>query len=354
MNMKEGVKRRMNNQSGINVLIIGDSEDDTLLLIRLLQKGGYDPKYKRVETPKAMHEALERETWDIVISDYEMLRFNGIEALKLYNEKGLDIPFMIVSGAIGEEAAVEAMKAGVHDCMMKNNLPRLVPAVQMELKEAESRRARKRAEEELKQTLEKLRKSLIGTIQTMALSVETRDPYSAGHQRRVSNLALTIAQEMGLSSDTIDTINMAGTIHDIGKISVPEEILRKPGTLTDIEMSPVEAHSQTGYDILKDAGLPYPIAEIVLQHHERLDGSGYPQGLKGNRILMEAKIISVADVVEALTSHRSYRPARGIDAALQVIEKNKGILDERVVEVCLKLFQEKGFSLECIANSYGK
>ena len=177
--------------------------------------------------------------------------------------------------------------------------------------------------------------------------VETRDPYTAGHQRRVSTLARTIAQEMGFTNDVVDTIRMAGIIHDIGKISVPAEILSKPGKISDIEMSLIKVHSQSGYDILKEAELPYPIAEVVLQHHERLDGSGYPQGLKGDQILAEAKIISVADVVEAIASFRPYRPGFGIDIALGEIEKNKGILyDEKAVDVCIKLFQEKGFKFE--------
>jgi len=172
-------------------------------------------------------------------------------------------------------------------------------------------------------------------------------PYTAGHQRRVSNLARAIAQEMGLSNNTVDNIRMAGIIHDIGKISVPAEILVKPGKITDIEMSLIKVHPQSGYDILKDVELPYPIAESVLQHHERLDGSGYPQGLKADQILLEARIISVADVAEAIASHRPYRPAKGIDVALEEIENNKGILyDEQVVEVCLKLFREGGFKFE--------
>jgi len=206
---------------------------------------------------------------------------------------------------------------------------------------------RKFAEEELKQTLEKLRKSLIGTIQALSSTVETRDPYTAGHQRKVSTLAHAIAQEMGLPNDTVDTIRMAGIIHDIGKISVPSEILSKPGKISDIEMSLIKIHSQSGYDILKDVGLPYPAAEIVLQHHERLNGSGYPQGLKGEQIFLEAQIISVADVVEAISSYRPYRPGLGIDVALEEIEKNKGILyNENVVQACIKLFREKGFKFE--------
>ena len=207
--------------------------------------------------------------------------------------------------------------------------------------------SRKQAEGDLKQTLEKLRKTLAGTIQAISLTVETKDPYTAGHQRRVSNLARVIAQEMGLSMDTVENIRIAGVVHDIGKISVPAEILSKPGKLTNIEMSLIQVHPQSGYDILKEAELPCPIAQIVLQHHEHMNGSGYPQGLKGDQIVLGARILAVADVMEAIASHRPYRPARGIDAALEEIEKNKGILyDAEVVEVCLRLFREKGFKFE--------
>lgn len=209
---------------------------------------------------------------------------------------------------------------------------------------------RRQSEETLKYTLEKLRKSLVGTIRAMSLTVETRDPYTAGHQKKVSNLARVIAQEMGLPSDTIDTIRMAGTIHDLGKISVPAEILSKPGRLTDVEFELIKLHPQSGYNILRDTELPYPIAEIILQHHERLDGSGYPQGLKDEQILLESQIISVADVVEAMASHRPYRPSLGIEVALEEIEKNKGVLyGEKVVDACLKLFRDKGFKFETTA-----
>lgn len=207
--------------------------------------------------------------------------------------------------------------------------------------------SQKRAEEELKKTMETLRKTLGGTIRAMSLAVEARDPYTAGHQRRVSSLARAIGQEMGLAKDAIDNIRMAGIIHDIGKISVPADILSKPAGLSDIEMSLVHAHAQSGYDILKESELPYPIAEIVLQHHERLDGSGYPQGLKNGEIFLEAQIVAVADVVEAVASHRPYRPGHGIDVALMEIETNKSILyDPEVVETCLKLFREKEFRFE--------
>ncbi|MCX5814302.1 MAG: response regulator [Proteobacteria bacterium] len=206
---------------------------------------------------------------------------------------------------------------------------------------------RKAADEILKETADKLQKSLLGTIKAISMIVETRDPYTAGHQRRVASLAREIAKEMGLSKNAIENIFIAGVIHDIGKISVPAEILSKPGILTHIEMELIKIHSRSGYDILKDVELPYPIAEIVLQHHERLDGSGYPQCLKNSQIFLESRIICIADVVEAISSHRPYRPARGIDNALEEIKKNAGILyDMEAVNVCLKLFREKGFKFE--------
>jgi PAS domain S-box-containing protein len=205
---------------------------------------------------------------------------------------------------------------------------------------------RKRSEETLERTLQNLRKTMAGTIQVIAHVVETRDAYTAGHQRRVSDLARSIGTEMSLSSDMIEGIRMAGVIHDIGKISVPAEILSKPGELRQKEFELIKDHPQTGYDILKDIEFPWPIANVVLQHHERLDGSGYPQGLKGDEILLEAKIIAVSDVVEAIASHRPYRPARGIGVALDEIEKNRGrFYDEKVVKACLRLFREKGYKL---------
>src|SRR5690606_21541678 len=152
------------------------------------------------------------------------------------------------------------------------------------------------------------------TIQAMAVTVETRDPYTAGHQRRVADLARSIAAEMGLSRDQIDGIRMAATIHDLGKISVPVELLTKPTRLTKIEFDLIKTHSQAGYDILKDIDFPWPIARMVLEHHERVDGSGYPNGRTRDQILIESRILSVADVIEAMASHRPYRPGRGIRA----------------------------------------
>ncbi len=202
-------------------------------------------------------------------------------------------------------------------------------------------------DEKLSQTVSILRKTLGGTIQAMALTVETRDPYTAGHQRRVSNLARAIAYEMGLTQDQIEAVRTAGIVHDIGKISVPSEILSKPGEISKIEHSLINIHPQVGYDILKNISFPWPVAQIVLQHHERMDGSGYPAGLTKEAILIEARVLSVADVVEAMASHRPYRPSKGIQFALEEITKNRGTLyDPRVVDACLLLFQKKDFQYD--------
>jgi PAS domain S-box-containing protein len=203
---------------------------------------------------------------------------------------------------------------------------------------------KKMAELELQASVEKLRNALAGTIQAMALTVETRDAYTAGHQRRSANLARAIAQEMGLTEYEVDGIRMAGVSHDIGKISIPAEILSKPGALSDLEYILVKTHPQAGYDILKGIDFQWPIAEIVLQHHERLDGSGYPKGIEGDKMLIEAKVLAVSDVVEAMTAHRPYRATLGIDAALEEISANKNNLyDAAIVDTTVDLFTKKEF-----------
>jgi putative nucleotidyltransferase with HDIG domain len=180
----------------------------------------------------------------------------------------------------------------------------------------------------------------------MVSAIEARDPYTAGHQIRSANLARCIAAEMGLPQEKIEGLRMAGSIHDIGKLSIPAEILSKPTKLTSLEFSLIKEHARMGYEMLKDVESPWPLAEIIYQHHERMDGSGYPRNLKGDEILMEARILGVADVVESMASHRPYRPSLGIEAALEEIAKNRGTLyDDAVADACLRLFREKGFQL---------
>lgn len=188
--------------------------------------------------------------------------------------------------------------------------------------------------------------ALLGTLSTLANVMEKRDPYTAGHERRVGEMARAIGQEMGLEEKRIRGLELIGMMHDIGKIAIPAEILSSPGRLSKAEFMLVQEHAQAGYDIVKDVDFPWPVAKTVLQHHERFDGSGYPQGLKGDDTLLEARIISVADVVEAMSSHRPYRPGLGIEAALAEIESNSGTLyDPEITAACLRLFREKDYSI---------
>lgn len=201
-----------------------------------------------------------------------------------------------------------------------------------------------RMEKKLRETEEKLRRTLEDTIKALSSAVELRDPYTAGHQRRVSDLSCAIASELGLSPDRINGIRLAGLVHDVGKIRIPAEILSWPNQLSEIDFNLIKAHPQAGYEIMKTINFPYPVARIVLQHHERIDGSGYPGGLNEGQILVEAKILAVADVVEAISSHRPYRAALGITHALDEIDKNSGSLfDPRAVDACLKIFKERKF-----------
>ncbi len=645
-----------NGEEKLNILVVEDSEDDLLLLVRELKKGEFDFDYKRVYTPAALKEALAGEKWDIVISDYLMPGFSGLDALRILKGTDIDIPFILMSGKITEEMAVETLKAGAHDFISKQNLSRLNPSVKRELGDAKIRRAKKQADEEVKASetryrmlfesskdgiilldgatgeimdvnptlleligysyqelrgkklwdiqpfdtalrnitlemlqqkdytkyddlpmetksgkvmymefitniysvynkkviqcsihditgrkrsekailevnrelkvlsacnrmlvhvadesqllhnicdiivrlgmyrmawvgflasngqktikpvahagfeenylkildmaweetehelgpigrtlrtkdtqvsqniredekfaiwrdealkrgynslialplmdngdifgivgifaahpnafnpeeiellkelsndlafgiislrtrierdqaiagrqryLDKLRTGLEDTIRTIASTVEMKDPYTAGHQRRVADLAVAIGEELGLSEEQIRGLHFAGIIHDVGKIRIPAEILSKPGHLAPIEMDFIKIHPGAGYELLKDIEFPWPIADIVWEHHERVDGSGYPRGLKGDEILIEAKIISVADVVESMASHRPYRAGLGMQAAMDEITQHKGTYyDPAVVDACIRLINEKDYTLSAIS-----
>ncbi|MGE5269929.1 MAG: HD-GYP domain-containing protein [Thiohalocapsa sp.] len=195
--------------------------------------------------------------------------------------------------------------------------------------------------------LQRWHASLESAIDALAGTVELRDPYTAGHQQRVATLAAAIGRELDLGGEQIQGLYLAGIVHDIGKIKIPAEILSRPGQLSDIELALIKTHPQAGHDILKGVDFPWPIAQMVLQHHERLDGSGYPNRLRGDDILLEARILAVADVAEAMMSHRPYRPALGLEAALREVEAHKGRrYDARVADACIALFGRKGFRFD--------
>lgn len=452
----------------LRILNLEDSLLDSELIRETLCAAGIECEFIRVDNEKDFLSAIENNHLDLILADYTLPLFGGQSALEVTLKKLPDTPFIFVTGTLGEEIAIEALKKGATDYIIKDRLLRLVPAVQRAIKETELKIKRKQSEnalkeseekyrelvenisniiytvdtkgivtyispsvlsltgysqeemtgrslfllicpddipyikkqfekrlskhlepseyrivkktgeiiwvssssrsiirdnkivglrgliinmdedkifkEKLQESLERLQKATRGIIQTMALTIETRDPYTSGHQRRVAKLAEAIASEMNLPMHQIEGIAMAGSIHDIGKLSIPADILSKPTKLNEIEYQLIKVHPEAGYNILKDLEFPWPVAQIVLQHHERLNGSGYPNGLKGDDILIETRILSVADVAEAIASHRPYRPALGIGKALEEISGKKSTLyDPAVVDACLRTFNDKGF-----------
>jgi len=298
-------------------------------MIRFANPGGYElfGYTEEILTSKPFTEFIHPEDCEMVLEHHQK-RLNGEDVPAVY-------PFRVIAGD-GTVKWVEIKSVMIPWKDRPATLNFLSDITQ-----------RKLVEDELKRTLDGLKNAVAVTIQVLMSAVESRDPYTAGHQLRVADLAVAIASEMELSQDTIEGIRMAGSIHDVGKLSIPAEILSKPIKLTDLEFSIIKEHAQSGYEMLKDVKSPWPLAQIVYQHHERMDGYGYPRNLKGDEIILEARIMAVADVVEAMASHRPYRPALGIEDALEDIEKNKGVLyDEKVVDACLKLFREKGYQLK--------
>ena len=331
----------------LRILILEDSADDAQLAVRELRRGGIEFSLRRVETREQFLKELQESQPALILSDCNLPSFDGMAALAIAQEQCPEVPFIFVSGTIGEERAIESLKRGATDYVLKDTLTRLVPAVRRALQEVKERAERRRAEEELRVSYERLRRMLQEIAQALAITTEKRDPYTAGHQQRVARLARAIAEELELPPSQVEGIHMAGLIHDIGKIAVPAEILSKPGKISEAEFNIVKIHPQVGYDIVKGIDFPWPVGQTILQHHEVLDGSGYPVGLRDMEILLEARIMTVADIVEAMSTHRPYRPARGTAVALTELTQYKGTLyDSQVVDTCWNLFYGKGFTLE--------
>ncbi|MCK9200441.1 MAG: HD domain-containing protein [Gallionella sp.] len=331
----------------LRVLMLEDTVTDAELAERELRKAGIVFTALRVETQDAFERALAEFHPDIILSDYKLPNFNGMAALGIVQRDHPEVPVVMVTGALSDIEAVELIHAGAKDYVLKDRLARLAPAVQRALATEQSTRARQAAEKALRESEKKLRSSLLDSITALAAIVEMRDPYTSGHQRRVAQLAIAIARKMQLPDEQVEGIHLASVVHDVGKIRVPAEILSKPGLLSELEFALIKDHPRNGYEILNPIDFPWPIAQIVLQHHERLDGSGYPQGLKGDQIILEARILSVADVVEAMSSHRPYRAGLGMEAALAQISAQRGShFDEKVVDACVALFHEQHYSLQ--------
>jgi putative two-component system response regulator len=331
----------------MNILIVEDVPTDAELCQREVRKVIGSCQFQVVETRHEYLAALREFLPDVILCDYSMPGFDGLSALRLALEYSPETPFIMVTGSDTENVAVECMKAGAWDYIIKEHIKRLGPAVLNAMEKKQTLVTKRKAEEEREAAYQALDKALNDSITAMSKMVEMRDPYTAGHQTKVADLSVAIARELKIPEENIRYLRIAALIHDIGKIYIPSDILNKPGKLRDMEWELIRIHAQGSYDILKNIEFPWPIAQIAWQHHERLDGSGYPNGLEGGQILMEAKILAVADVVDAMSSYRPYRPSLGIDKALEEISRNRGLLyDADIVDACLKLFRNDSYKLE--------
>ena len=308
------------------ILIVDDEQHLQMMLKNMLELDGYSCAV--ASNAAEAREHLKKEHFALMLCDQKMPGESGIDLIRYVSETYPDI-------SVIKPYRLNELLINVSNALQRQRLER------------EQKRYRKDLEKMVMERTAQLQKTLSGVIQAMSLAVESRDPYTAGHQQRVGSLALSISQELGLTEEESAGLHMAGIVHDLGKLSIPAEILSKPTRLTDLEFELIKCHSDNGFQILKDIEFPRPIAQMVLEHHERMDGSGYPQGLTRNEILFESKILSVADVVEAMASHRPYRPALGLELALEEIKRNMDVkFDVDVVNACLKLFLEEKFSFE--------
>jgi putative nucleotidyltransferase with HDIG domain len=335
-----------------NILAVDDTPASLKLLTEILSAEGYE-----VSSAISGELALRATTIappDLVLLDICMPGMDGFEVCRRLKAQIAthDVPVIFVSAVSETDEKVKGFELGAIDFVSKPyQREELLARVRTHL---ELNHLRNHLEKlvvertsELRKSEKALKSNLLDSITALAAIVEMRDPYTAGHQRRVAQLAVSIARELRLPEERVEGISLAGVVHDVGKNSVPNDYLSKPGRLTALEYSIIKEHSQNGYEILKTINFPWPIAQIVLQHHERMDGSGYPHGIKGDAILLEARILSVADVVEAMASHRPYRPALGVESALEEITRGRGTCyDSLVVDACLNLFLVQKYTFQ--------
>jgi len=324
------------------ILVVDDESIVKTMIQQSVQWAGY-PCAAAADGNEAL-QVLAANHIDVVITDINMPGIDGIELTRrIKKDHSTDV--IIMTGYIEDFRYEDIVDIGASDFIQKPvSVKELIVRLKRVLRERTILKERNRAEKDLKHSLGKLSKAFSGIIQAMAQTIEHRDPYTAGHQRKVANLAEAMAREIGLSENRIEGLRMAGLIHDLGKISIPSEILAKPRFLSDLEFGLMKTHPQVAYEILNSIEFPWSVADIVYQHHERIDGTGYPRGIAGKKILKEARILAVADVIDAMASHRPYRPTLGIRTALDEVIKHRNVLyDGSAVDACLELFTKKGY-----------
>jgi len=324
------------------VLVVDDDDDIRDILSYGIEASGC--RCLTAESGEAALRILKSEPVEVVVSDVQMNGMSGLDLCRQIKDH-YDADVIIITGLVNNFAYEEIIAQGASDFIEKPiRLAEIVARLKRVLLERQTRGKLKQTAEELRSNAVHFQKAMEGSVQAIALAVEMRDPYTSGHQNRVADLACAIGREIGLSKDRIYGLQMASVIHDLGKLTIPGEILCKPGRLSGPEYAMIKTHVQSGYDILKKIDFPWPLADIVLQHHERMDGSGYPNGLSGEAIMLEARILSVSDVFETIGSHRPYRPSLGLKKAMGELAGNRGTLyDPKVVSACLDLVEGERF-----------
>lgn len=339
------------------VLVVDDEKSMRATLCEFLTKQGFEAE--AAADAQIAFKMIDENDYDVVVTDIIMPRLSGLDLLTKIRERSQTIQVIIMTGEPTVETAVKTVRSGANDYLIKPiNKDSFIKAVQYAARikslndeknviEKQNQHYARDLEKVVEQRTNSLQVAMQSIISLLASVVEIRDPYTAGHQRRVGNLSATIAGKMNLSKNTIEFIRIIGYIHDIGKICIPTEILSKPGKISRLEMQMIRNHPFSGYEMISRVNLPEVIAETIYQHHERCDGSGYPRGMEISEITIEAQIIMVADVVEAMISHRPYRPALGLEAALQEIEQNSGSLyNPEVVSACVNLFHKDNYVID--------
>ena len=339
------------------ILIVDDEKSIRETLGIILSKEGYD--IEKAQDVEIAFSHLVRRRFDIVITDIIMPKVSGIELLEKLKQLSPKTKVIIMTGEPTIETAIKSVQNGAADYLTKPikrevliNTVKEVEEIKLlndkrDVLEKENLKYQKELELLVAQKIDELQEAMQSIISLFSTVVEARDPYTAGHQRRVGNLCAAIATKMGLEEKVVEQLRIVGYIHDLGKIVVPSEILSKPGRLSDIEMKLIQSHSSAGYDMIRKVKLPDYLGKTILEHHERCDGSGYPNGLKDKDMWIGSKIIMVADVVEAMMSHRPYRPALGLDAAMTEITGKANILyDKDVVTACRELMVKEEYEIE--------
>jgi len=320
-------------------LLVEDNPGDARLITEMLAEVESDVELEHCTTLASAIERLAANSIEVVVLDLSLPDSQGIDTFARVQASAPHVAVIVLTGNTDTHEALRTVEEGAQDFLVKGQVngeqltrsidyARSRKASELELRESESK---------LQDSNDRLTHMVYDVAEAMGRIVEARDPYTQGHQERVAHVAKLIAEDMGLPKDDVEAVEMTGLVHDIGKMCIPAEILSRPGRLSEVEMSLIRQHPQASYEILKDIAFPWPIAEIALQHHERMDGSGYPHGLDGENTLLGARIIAVSDVVEAMSSHRPYRPSLGLEAALSELREHTTLYDPQVVASCMHI-----------------